>query len=175
MFVDRRLKYAVRVAAPNSGLANLLLEQFKSPQGELAAAGRYFTGAVAEDDPGRAGTLFDIVTEELSHQEIIESVVAMLNQGREGKITDDVEQKAKLYRSLTGAGSNSHITDLVYGGGAPLIISAGVPWTAAHIDTTGEPTADLRSNIAAEARAKIGYGGISWKSCVTARSTRLPC
>jgi Mn-containing catalase len=32
-----------------------------------------------------------------------------------------------------------------------------VPWTAAYIDTIGEPTADLRSNIAAEARAKIVY------------------
>ena len=32
-----------------------------------------------------------------------------------------------------------------------------MPWTAAYIDTIGEPTADLRSNIAAEARAKIVY------------------
>jgi Mn-containing catalase len=32
-----------------------------------------------------------------------------------------------------------------------------VPWTAAYIDTIGEPTADLRSNVAAEARAKIVY------------------
>ena len=32
-----------------------------------------------------------------------------------------------------------------------------MPWTAAYIDTIGEPTADLRSNIAAEARAKILY------------------
>jgi Mn-containing catalase len=38
-----------------------------------------------------------------------------------------------------------------------LTHSAGVPWTAAYIDTIGEPTADLRSNIAAEARAKIVY------------------
>ena len=35
--------------------------------------------------------------------------------------------------------------------------SAGVPWTAAYIDSIGEPTADLRSNIEAEARAKIVY------------------
>ncbi|STV62612.1 manganese catalase [Klebsiella pneumoniae] len=32
-----------------------------------------------------------------------------------------------------------------------------MPWTAAYIDTIGEPTADLRSNVAAEARAKIVY------------------
>jgi Mn-containing catalase len=32
-----------------------------------------------------------------------------------------------------------------------------VPWTAAYVDSRGEPAADLRSNIAAEARAKIMY------------------
>jgi len=32
-----------------------------------------------------------------------------------------------------------------------------VPWSAAYVDTIGEPTADMRSNIAAEARAKIVY------------------
>ena len=35
--------------------------------------------------------------------------------------------------------------------------SAGVPWTAGYVDTIGDPTCDLRSNIAAEARAKIVY------------------
>jgi Mn-containing catalase len=44
MFVhNKRLQYTVRVATPNPGLANLLLEQFGGPQGELAAACRYFT------------------------------------------------------------------------------------------------------------------------------------
>jgi Mn-containing catalase len=46
---------------------------------------------------------------------------------------------------------------LFFGGGPALIDSAGVPWTAAYIDSRSEPTADLRSNIAAEARAKIVY------------------
>jgi Mn-containing catalase len=38
-----------------------------------------------------------------------------------------------------------------------LTNSAGVPWTAAYVDSRSEPTADFRSNIAAEARAKIIY------------------
>ena len=46
----------------------------------------------------------------------------------------------------------------VVGGGKPrLIDSQGNPWTAAYVDTIGEPTADLRSDIAAEARAKLVY------------------
>jgi Mn-containing catalase len=32
-----------------------------------------------------------------------------------------------------------------------------VPFSGAYVDSIGEPTADLRSNIAAEARAKIVY------------------
>jgi Mn-containing catalase len=158
MFVhNKRLQYTVRVAAPNPGLANLLLEQFGGPQGELAAACRYFTQAVAEDDPGRKDMLFDIATEELSHLEIIGSIVAMLNKGAKGQLAEAVEEEAELYRSMTSGGNDSHTTALLYGGGPALTNSAGVPWSAAYIDTIGEPTADLRSNIAAEARAKIVY------------------
>jgi Mn-containing catalase len=72
------------LAAANPGLANLLLEEFGGPEGELAAACRYFTQAVSEDDPGRRDMLFDIATEELSHLEIIGSIVAMLNKGAKG-------------------------------------------------------------------------------------------
>ncbi|MGB9090968.1 MAG: manganese catalase family protein, partial [Pseudomonas farsensis] len=154
---NKRLQYTVRVAQPNPGLANLLLEQFGGPQGELAAAMRYFTQAVSEDDPGRKDMLYDIATEELSHLEIIGSIVVMLNKGAKGSLAEGVEAEGELYRSLTGAGNDSHVTSLLYGAGAPLINSAGVPWSAAYIDTIGEPTADLRSNIAAEARAKIVY------------------
>jgi len=154
---NKRLQYTVRVAAPNPGLANLLLEQFGGPQGELAAACRYFTQAVAEDDPGRKDLLFDIATEELSHLEVIGSIVAMLNKGAKGQLAEAVEEEAELYRSLTAGGNDSHTTALLYGGGPALTNSAGVPWSAAYIDTIGEPTADLRSNIAAEARAKIIY------------------
>ncbi|MDR5763186.1 manganese catalase family protein [Caballeronia sp. LZ035] len=158
MFVhNKRLQYTVRVGAPNPGLANLMLEQFGGPQGELAAAMRYFTQAVSEDDAGRKDLLFDIATEELSHLEVIGSIVAMLNKGAKGQLAEAVEQEAELYRSLTGPGNDSHVTQLLYGGGPSLTNSAGVPWSAAYIDTIGEPTADLRSNIAAEARAKIVY------------------
>jgi Mn-containing catalase len=156
VFYNKRLQYTVRVAAPNSGLANLLLEQFGGPHGELGAACRYFTQAVGEDDPGRKDLLFDIATEELSHLEIVGSIIAMLNKSAKGQLAEAVEAEAELYRSMTGGGNDSHTTALLYGGG-PALTNLGVPWTAAHIDTIGEPTADLRSNIAAEARAKIVY------------------
>jgi Mn-containing catalase len=158
MFIhNKRLQYTVRVAAPNPGLANLLLEQFGGPQGELGAACRYFTQAIGEDDPGRKDLLFDIATEEMSHLEIVGSIVAMLNKSAKGQLAEAVEAEAELYRSMTGGGNDSHTTALLYGGGPALTNSAGVPWCASYVDTIGDPTADLRSNIAAEARAKIVY------------------
>lgn len=153
----KQLQYTVRVSEPNPGLANLLLEQFGGPQGELAAACRYFTQGLGDEDPGRKEMLMDIATEELSHLEIIGSLVGMLNKGAKGELAEGTESEADLYRSLTENGNDSHITSLLYGGGPSLTNSAGVPWTAAYIDTIGEVTADLRSNIAAEARAKIIY------------------
>lgn len=154
---NKRLQYTVRVSETNPGLANLMLEQFGGPQGELAAACRYFTQALAEDDPGRKDMLMDIATEELSHLEVIGTIVAMLNKGAKGRLAEGMEAEADMYRAVTGAGNDSHLTQVLYGGGPPLTNSAGVPWSAAYIDTIGEPTADLRSNIAAEARAKIIY------------------
>jgi Mn-containing catalase len=153
---NKRLQYTVRVSEPDPKLATLMLEQFGGPQGELAAAMRYFTQALAEDDPGRKDMLYDIATEEMSHLEIIGSIFCMMNKGVKGKLAEGVGKAADLLAEIT-QGGESHTTSILYGGGAALVNSAGVPWTAAYIDSIGDPTCDLRSNIAAEARAKIVY------------------
>lgn len=154
---NKRLQYSVHVSECNPALANLMLEQFGGPQGELAAAMRYFTQALADDDPGRKDMLLDIATEELSHLEVIGTIVAMLNKGAKGRLAEAVEAEADLFRSLQGAGNDSHVTQVLYGGGPALTNSGGQLWTAGYIDSIGDPTADLRSNIAAESRAKIIY------------------
>lgn len=153
---NKRLQYTVRVSEPNPALASMLLEQFGGPDGELAAAMRYFTQGLAEDDPGRKDMLLDIATEELSHLEVIGSIVAMLNKGAKSELSEAALEEAELYMSLN-AGGNSHTQSLLYGGGPALTNSSGVPWTAAYVDSRGDPTCDLRSNIAAESRAKIVY------------------
>jgi len=152
---NKRLMYTVRVAEPNPMLASLMLEQFGGPDGELAAAMRYFTQALAESDPGRKDMLLDIATEELSHLEVIGSIVCMMTRGVKGKLAEGFKDGHLL--AEIAQGGESHTLSLLYGGGPALVNSAGAPWTAAYIDSRGEPTADLRSNIAAEARAKIIY------------------
>ena len=153
---NKRLQYTVRVSATNPALASLMLEQFGGPQGELAAAMRYFTQALAEDDAGRKDMLYDIATEELSHLEVIGSIVAMLTKGVKGELAEGTLRESEMYLEVN-KGGDSHTQSILFGGGPALTNSSGVPFTAAYIDTIGEPTADLRSNIAAEARAKILY------------------
>ncbi|WP_369936225.1 manganese catalase family protein [Xanthomonas tesorieronis] len=153
---NKRLMYTVRVAQPDPALASLMLEQFGGPQGELAAAMRYFTQAIGEVDPGRKDLLYDIATEELSHLEIIGSIIAMLNQGPKAVLSEGMVEAEEM-RNLTRNNNTSQTQQILYGGGPALVNSSGVPWSAAYVDSIGEPTADLRSNIAAEARAKIVY------------------
>ncbi|MBW8841638.1 MAG: manganese catalase family protein [Sphingomonadales bacterium] len=153
---NKRLQYTVRVSEPNPVLASLLLEQFGGPDGELAAAMRYFTQGLGDDDPGRKDMLLDIATEELSHLEVIGSIVAMLNKGVKAQLAEAAMEEAELYLSLT-KGGDSHTQAILYGGGPALTNSSGVPWSGAYVDSRGDPTCDLRSNIAAESRAKIVY------------------
>ncbi len=157
MFIhNKKLQYTVRVSEPNPALGSMMLEQFGGPDGELAAAMRYFTQGLAEDDPGRKDMLLDIATEELSHLEVIGSIVAMLCKGAKGKMAEGSLEEAELYREINQGGL-SHTESILYGGGPALVNSAGVPFNGHYVDSRGEPTVDLRSNIAAEARAKIVY------------------
>lgn len=153
---NKNLMYTVHVSETNPMLASLMAEQFGGPQGELAAAMRYFTQSLAETDPGRKDMLIDIATEELSHLEVIGNIISMLTKGTKGELTEGSEQAADML-SMIAQGGESHCLSVLYGGGPALINSGGVPWTAAYVDSIGDPTCDLRSNIAAEARAKIVY------------------
>lgn len=153
---NKRLQYTVRVSETNPRLATMMLEQFGGADGELAAAMRYFTQGLGEEDPGRKDMLLDIATEELSHLEVIGSIIAMLNKGAKAQLAEGQLEEVELYRTI-GASGVSAKEALLFGGGPALIDSAGIPWTSAYVDSRSEPTADLRSNIAAESRAKIVY------------------
>ena len=101
---NKRLQYTVRVSQTDPVLANLMLEQFGGPQGELAAAMRYFTQALAEEDPGRKDMLYDIATEELSHLEVIGTIVCMLNKGLKGAVAEGLTDHVTTAMSRVSSG-----------------------------------------------------------------------
>jgi Mn-containing catalase len=159
---NKRMQYTVRVDEPNPNFAKLMLDQFGGPNGELSAAMNYFTQGMGESDVRRRDMLLDIATEELSHLEMVAQSIAMLLKGTPASRIDEMgrdylgellEGKRDKYIEL---GLNSGPMNSS-GGGPRLTDSMGVPWSATFVDTIGHPSADLRSDIAAEARAKITY------------------
>src|SRR3712207_3051436 len=85
------MMYTVRVDQPNPAFGKMLLEQFGGPNGELAAALRYFTQGWNEPDAKRRSMLLDIATEELSHLEMVAQSLVMLLQGSPSELVDKVE------------------------------------------------------------------------------------
>jgi Mn-containing catalase len=134
--------YTVRVDEPDPQFGNMLLEQFGGANGELAAAMQYSIQGLNCEDPGRKDLLMDIGTEELSHLEIVGTLARM-----HLKPLKSVREEAEIDPLIAIAG----------GGGVNLYNSMGNAWTADYLKITGELDVDLRSNIAAEARAKIVY------------------
>jgi len=159
---NKKMMFTVRVDQPNALFAKLLLEQFGGPNGELGAALRYFSQGWAEADPARRDLLLNIATEELSHLEMVGQMLTMLLKGSPGEMVDEVEGgymgdlldgKHEKYQEMALTSSQT-----VLGGPGPRFTdSNGRPFTCDWVDTVGNPMADLRSDIAAEARAKITY------------------
>lgn len=138
----KQLMYTVRIGVPDPRFGNMLLEQFGGANGELAAAMQYSVQGLNCDDPERKDLLMDIGTEELSHLEVVGTLARM---------------HLKPLKTDREAAHADPLIAIAGGGGVNLYNSMGDPWTADYLKITGELDVDLRSNIAAEARAKIVY------------------
>ena len=138
----KKLMYAVQIGTPDPKFGNMLLEQFGGANGELAAAMQYSIQGLNCDDPERKDMLMDIGTEELSHLEIVGTLA---------------RKHLKPLKNNRTAAEADPLIAIAGGGGVALQNSMGDAWTADYLKITGELDVDLRSNIAAEARAKIVY------------------
>src|ERR1700753_961351 len=138
----KKLMFTVRVDEPDVRFGNMLLEQFGGANGELAAAMQYSIQGLNCEDPDRKDLLMDIGTEELSHLEVV-GCLARLHL-----------KPSKFDRE---AAESDPLIAIAGGGGVNLFNSHGNAWTADYVKITADLDVDLRSNIAAEARAKIVY------------------
>ncbi|WP_266205883.1 manganese catalase family protein [Pontibacter kalidii] len=163
----KELQFNARVSKPDPAFASLLLEQFGGANGELKAAMQYFVQAFAmrQPHPEKYDLLMDIATEEFSHLEIVGATIQMLlgpingelkNAAEESEIMQLLDGKARKEDFIHNAMVNPQFF-VLSGGGPTLTNSQGVPWNGSYVDANGDPSVDLRSNIAAESRAKIVY------------------
>jgi Mn-containing catalase len=138
----KKLMYTVHVDTPDPRFGNMLLEQFGGANGELAAAMQYSIQGYNCEDMARKDLLLDIGTEELSHLEVVGTLIRM---------------HLRPMKTERTAAEADPLVAIAGGGGVSLNNSIGNPWTADYLKITGDLAVDLQSNIAAEARAKIVY------------------
>lgn len=161
------LQFNARVSAPDPQFANLLLQQFGGPNGELKAAMQYFVQAFGAKNPypDKYDLLMDIATEEFSHLEIVGATIQMLLSGVNGKLKDAADE-SEIMKLMGGKAAKENVIHeaivnphfLVESAGGPMVTdSRGIPWSGTYVNANGDLTVDLRSNMAAESRAKIVY------------------
>ncbi len=139
---DKKLEYPIKIRKPDPKMASLIVTQYGGPDGELAASLRYLSQRFSMLTPEAKATLNDIGTEELAHLEMIGTMVKQLTE-------------------------NATMKEIKDGGMAPYYVdhdkavyptsASGSPFTAAYIQSKGDPITDLHEDMAAEQKARSTY------------------
>ncbi|MBE6636748.1 MAG: manganese catalase family protein [Ruminococcaceae bacterium] len=142
---EKRLQYPVNIKKPDARAAKVILTQYGGPDGELGASLRYLSQRFAMPNARVAGLLTDIGTEELAHLEIIGAIVAQLTRHLS---TDEIIRQ----------GFDAYFVDHTVG--IYPASAAGVPFTAAYLQSKGDPITDLIEDMGAEQKARTTYDNI---------------
>lgn len=146
MFVyEKKLQYPVKIAKCNPKLASIIISQYGGPDGELGASLRYLSQRYSMPYTELKGLLTDIGTEELSHLEMVGTIVHQLTRN-----LSEEQQKAD--------GFAQYFVD--HTAGVYPQFASGTPWTAATMQVKGDPMTDLSEDLAAEQKARTTYDNI---------------
>ena len=142
---EKRLQYPVRITNPNPKIAQVILSQYGGPDGELGASLRYLSQRYTKPNRKVAGLLTDIGTEELAHLEMVSAIVHQLTRN----LTPE---------EILAQGFQNYYVD--HTAGVYPASAAGVPFTAAYIQSKGDPITDLSEDLGAEQKARTTYDNI---------------
>ncbi len=142
---EKRLQYPVKIKNPDARAAKVILSQYGGPDGELGASLRYLSQRFTMPDDRVAGLLTDIGTEELAHLELVGTIVRQLTRNL------SVDQ-------LKAEGFDAYFVD--HTTGIYPASAAGVPFTAAYLQSKGDPITDLTEDMGAEQKARTTYDNI---------------
>ncbi len=132
---EKRLQYPVKIRKPDPRAAKIIISQYGGPDGELGASLRYLSQKFAMPNKNVAGLLNDIGTEELAHLEIVGAIVSQLTRNLS---TDEIIK----------GGYDAFFVDHTLG--VYPSSAAGVPFTAAYLQSKGDPITDLTEDMGAE-------------------------
>ena len=142
---EKILQYPINIKNPNPAAAKIIITQYGGPDGELGASLRYLSQRFAMPDPKLQGLLTDIGTEELGHLEMIGTLVYQLTRNLS-------------YDEIKKCGFDAYFVD--HTTGVYPSSAAGVPFTAAYLQSKGDVITDLHENMAAEQKARTTYDNI---------------
>lgn len=130
------LQYPIKIKNPNAKYAQIIISQYGGPDGELGASLRYLSQRFTMPWPELQGLLTDIGTEELGHLEMVGTIVYQLTRNLSPE-------------EIKKSGFDTYFVS--HTAGVYPASSAGVPFTAAYIQSTGDLFADLHEDLAADA------------------------
>lgn len=139
---EKKLEFPVKITQPDARLAKIMIEQYGGADGELGASLRYLSQKFSMVTPEAKATLNDIATEEFAHLEMMGTIVHQLTQG----LTKE---------QIIAAGLDPYYVN--HGLGVYPASAAGVPFTAAYLQSKGDPITDLYEDMAAEQKARSTY------------------
>ena len=142
---EKKLQYPVRIKNPDARAAKIIISQYGGPDGELGASLRYLSQRFAMPWGELSGLLTDIGTEELGHLEMIGAIVYQLTRN----LTPEEIKKS---------GFDAYFVD--HTTGIYPASAAGVPFTAAYMQSNGDVITDLHEDMAAEQKARVTYDNI---------------
>ena len=142
---DRMLQYPINIKTRNPKIAQVIISQYGGPDGEIGASLRYMSQKFAMKNKRVAGLLNDIATEELSHVEMVGTMVSQLVKDLP---CEDVDT----------AGFEKYYVDHTLGIWPQS--AGGVPFSATMFQSSGDPIADLYEDMAAEQKARKTYDNI---------------
>lgn len=142
---EKKLQYPVKIKNPDPALAKVIISQLGGPDGELAASLRYLSQRYSAPTREVQAILNDIGTEELSHMEMIGTILYQLT--RNLSIKEIKESGFDIYFV-------DHTTAIY------PIAASGVPFSAEYFQSKGDPLTDLHEDLAAEQKARTTYDNI---------------
>lgn len=146
MFVyEKKLQYPVRIKNPNPALAKFIISQYGGPDGELGASMRYLSQRYSMPHPALKAVLTDIGVEELSHLEMVGTIIHQLTRNM---TVDQVKR----------AGFDTYFVD--HTAGVYAQAAGGWPFNAASFAVKGDVIADLSEDMGAEQKARVTYDNI---------------
>lgn len=132
---EKILQCPVNIKNPNAKFAQIIISQYGGTDGELGASLRYLSQRFSMPYPQVQGILNDVGTEELAHLEIVGTIVYQLTRNLSPQ-------------EIKASGFDTYFVD--HTTGIYPSSAAGVPFTAAYIQSTGDPIADLHEDLAAD-------------------------